>query len=359
MNPDREPDREPDRVLIVRVGAMGDVLHALPAVAALRQRCPGMPIDWVVDQRWAALLVDGERPGPVISGVHCAATRLWSRSPFSAETLRSVATLRRAIRELRYGRVIDLQGTLRSAVLGRFARSPERFGFADPRERVARGFYNRPMPRRGRHVVSQNAALLEDALGLDLEPIAPTLPHSAAADAWAEQTLRGTPQRTALLTPTAGWAAKQWPIGEFATLARGLAEDGWTVLLNAASAADPVSRAVLEQAGGADQSAIRLVCPDVAGLVALTRRVGLVVGGDSGPVHLAAVVGTPVVALFGPTDPARNGPWGPGPIRTLRHPASRTSYKHVANVDAGLARLSVAEVLAAVAEVLAAASAKL
>ena len=115
------------------------------------------------------------------------------------------------------------------------------------------------------------------------------------------------------------------------------------VLVNAASDADAAARAVVDGSG----STAELVACSVTQLIALTRRVSLVIGGDSGPVHLAAALGVPCVGLYGPTDPARNGPWGGGPVRVLRDPASVTSYKRVAEPDAGLLRMGVAEVLEA------------
>jgi heptosyltransferase-1 len=116
------------------------------------------------------------------------------------------------------------------------------------------------------------------------------------------------------------------------------------VTVNAPSREDAVANAVVAASEGA---ARRIVC-NVAGLVALLRRTDLFVGGDTGPMHLAAALGVPVVALFGPTDPARNGPWGPGAMRVLRDATSITSYKRNAETEAGLARISVDEVIEAV-----------
>src|SRR5579875_490042 len=113
---------------------MGDVLHGLPAVAALRQAWPEAVIDWVVEPRWAPLLVDESGRGPVVSGVLLAEAKRWSGAPFSGDTARSVLRLRRELAAGRYTRVVDVQGTLRSAVIGRMAGSEEFVGFADPRE---------------------------------------------------------------------------------------------------------------------------------------------------------------------------------------------------------------------------------
>ena len=338
------------RVLLVRVGAMGDVLHAFPAAAALRRLWPEATIDWAVDPRWAPLLVDSEGRGPVVSRVHPVETRLWARSPISVATARSVFALRRALRASGYGHVVDVQGTTRSGAIGWMAGAEESVGFADPREWPARVLMGRTMVRRGAHVVEQNAHLVGDALGLPLEPVAAELPVDAEAESWADRAWAdfGLRERVALLAPTAGWGAKQWPAERFGVLAQALRGMGFAVLVNAASDAD---RTALEVVRASDGSA-RVVACSVAQLVALTRRVGLVVGGDSGPVHLAAALGRPLVALYGPTDPARNGPWGFGPKRVLRDAGSVTSHMRVAEVEAGLGRIGVGEVVRAVEGVL-------
>lgn len=336
------------RILIVRVGALGDVLHALPAVAALRQGLLEATIDWVVDRRWQPLLVDEKGVGPVVSRVHIANTRLWSAHPLSVATTRSVAQLWRTLRKEPYDVVVDMQGTLRSAVIGRMARSPALTGFADPRESAAASMYTRRLPRRGRHVVDQGTALLSQALDLPLIPTPSPLPQSNAANAWAEQVLgQGGQSRMALLAPTAGWGAKEWPVARFAELAKALVGAGWRVLVNAPEAGSLPSTEVVRASEGV---ATAVPC-SVVQLIALARQADLVVGGDSGPVHLAAALGRPVVGLYGPTDPARNSPWGPGPMEVLRDASSQTSYKHSPEPDPGLARISVAEVVAAIERV--------
>ena len=332
------------KVLIVRVGAMGDVIHALPAVAALRVARPEWGIDWVVDSRWAALLVDGEGRGPVVSRVHLAETKLWTGSPLSPATLRSVLALRRALRAERYDLAVDMQGTLRSAVIGRMSGAKELVGYGDPREAMAARLYGRKIVRRGAHVVEQGAALLGEAAGVELAPAAVELPHEAWAEEWAEATVAG--RRVCVLSAGAGWGAKRWPVERFGELARRLREMGFAAVVNAPRKDDAVAAAVV----AASEGAAEMVVCNMTGLIALVRRAAVVAGGDSGPVHLAAVLGVPVVALFGPTDPARNGPWGAGPVRVLRDASSETSYKRSAETEWGLARISVEEVLEVVRE---------
>jgi heptosyltransferase-1 len=321
------------------VGALGDVLHALPAAAALRAARPDWTIDWVVDPRWAPLLVNDEGRGETVNHIQLAETKLWTQSPLSWKTLRSVATLRRQLRAKRYDVVVDVQGTMRSAVIGRFARAREFAGYEDPREAAAAHLYRSTRRRIGTHVVEQNAALLGAASGVALDPAPVRLPHTAWADEWATELVAD--RKICVLTASAGWGAKQWPAERYGALANEIRAMGFTPLVNAPRKDDAVAASVV----AASQGAAEMVVCNVAGLIALMRKTSLLVGGDSGPTHLAAALGVPLVALYGPTDPARNGPWGSGPMRVLRGAGSVTSHKRVAEIDAGLARIAVDEVV--------------
>ena len=327
------------KVLIVRVGALGDVLHALPAVAALRAARPDWTIDWAVDPRWDALLVNDQGRGEIVDRVRLAETKMWTKSPLSWKTLRSVATLRKNLRAERYDVVVDMQGTMRSAVIGRFARAREFVGYEDPREAAAARLYRSTRRRIGTHVVEQGAALLGAACGVELPPAAVRLPHTAWADEWAEELVGD--RRVCVLAASAGWGAKQWPTERYGALAKELRAMGFMPLVNAPRKDDAVAANVV----AASEGAAEMVVCNVAGLTALLRKVSLLVGGDSGPTHLAAALGVPLVALYGPTDPARNGPWGQGLMRVLRGAGSVTSHKRVAEIDAGLARIGVDEVV--------------
>ena len=329
------------RVLIVRVGAMGDVLHALPAVAALRRERPDWIIDWVIDERWAPLLVDGDGHGPIVNRVFRVPIKAWKAAPFSATTVRSLL----AFRKLRgkYDVVVDMQGTLRSAVIGRMAGGKLLVGYDDPRESLAAAFYGRKLKRAGTHVVEQGAALLGEACGIALTPGDVTLPVDALSESAAEQAVAKRP--LCFLAPGGGWGAKQWLAENFGQVARRLTDIGFDVAINAKSADDPLAAQVIEASGGA----ARAVPSSVSELIALLRRTDLFIGGDSGPTHLAAALAVPLVALFGPTDPARNGPWGPGAKVVLRDSSSVTTYKRTPVTEPGLARISVDQVTQAVA----------
>jgi heptosyltransferase-1 len=230
-------------------------------------------------------------------------------------------------------------------VIARMSGAAAVVGYSDPREGLAGRLYTRRLARRGAHVVLQGAALLGEACGVVLEPVAAALPRVGDAEAWAEEAVLARPM--CVLGAGGGWGAKQWPAERYGSLAAELKGLGFDVVVNATSKEDAVPLRVVEVSGGA----ARMVVCNVAGLVALLRRADLYVGGDTGPTHLAAALAVPLVALFGPTDPARNGPWGPGVCRVVRNAESVTSYKRTEETEAGLGKVGVEEVLVAVREV--------
>ena len=336
------------RLLVLRIGAMGDILHALPAVAALRAQNPDAHIAWAIEPRWRPLLEASTGHRPLVDAIHLVPTRLWKQRPISFETVRSIAGLRRELDSARYGLAVDLQGSVRSALVGRMASAGVLAGSESPRERPARLLYNRRFSLRSRHVIAQAADLLGDAVRQSLIPAPVLLPVDPAAERVVAELLRGLPPRPlALLVPQAGWGAKQWPAERFGELARALHAHGLTPLVNSLGAGDPLAAAVVHGSGG-------LAIPvdlSLAELISLTRRLALLVAGDTGPLHLAAALRRPVVALFGPTDPARNGPWET-PARVLRHPASRTDHRRFRAPEEGLLHLSTDKVLASALDLL-------
>ncbi len=334
------------RVLIVRVGAMGDVLHALPAVAALKRARPHWEIGWVVDPRWRPLLESDDGSRPVVDRVHVARTRDWKRSPLSMETLESVLALRRELRGRGYEMCVDLQGSMRSAVIGWVAGAGRFVGADDPRERVARWMYTRRVEMRGTHVIEQGFELMEAALGEGLWFRGAELPVDGAAEMWCDEVV-GDGAGVVFLAPTAGWGAKQWPAERYGEVARQMSGAGYRVIVNAAGDRDGVARRVVEASGGVAQT----VTSGLAQMIALLRRVSLVIAGDTGPLHLAAALRRPVVGLYGPTDPARTGPYDTR-SRVLRDPASVTDHRRHSSTEAGLMRINVAEVMRAAMELL-------
>ena len=352
------------RILIVRVGAMGDVLHALPAVAQLRAQLPAAFIGWAIEPRWAPLLqtanaLAGTAGMPLVDRVHPVPTRDWSRQPFSSATLGSIRRLRRQLRAERYTVAIDLQGSIRSAVLCRLSGAPVILGPATPREAPARWLYTKPVHTIAAHVIDQAAEIVHAALpqAPATQPLPPApLPSDVAAEAWAANLLGDRAAHTVVLAPTAGWGAKEWPAQQFGELAAAMVQRGYRVCINSAGSdriAAMVETIARQALPDLLQSSVHIVSTTIPQLIALLRGSALLVAGDTGPLHLAAALGTPVVALFGPTSPDRNGPYFK-PAINLRDPASVTDHRRHSTTEPGLQRISVDAVLQAALTLLAA-----
>ncbi len=342
------------RLLVVRLGAMGDILHALPAVTALRQVHPGWTIDWVLEPRWQALLASEDSLGrvtsrPLVDRLLFAPTREWRDAPFSQKTHHEIKLLRRALRAGEYEAVLDLQGAIRSAVVGRLAGCRRLIGEDSPRERPARWLFAERVATRGPHVIEQDVELASAVAGDDLKPAAPLLPVDPIAETWANQILSPSmTQSTVLINPGAGWGAKRWPVERYSEVAQGLIDRGLRVLVNAGPREEPLAEAISNATGGA----ATLVSCTLSQLISLTRRVALVIAGDTGPLHLACALVRPVVGIYGPTDPSRNGPFGTR-FRVLRSPESRRDHTRHAEPEAGLLTIQPDDVLRAADELLA------
>jgi heptosyltransferase-1 len=339
---------------------MGDVLHAMPAVAALRKLHPDWRIGWAIEPVWHELLEaeteshnvawrfsgrDARRP--LVDLWSIVPTREWKRRPLSLRTLREIMALRRELRIDDYDLCVDMQGSIRSAVVGRMAGARVFAGSAEPRERPAAWLYGQRVKLSASHVVEQGCELLGAAVGETLRPETVTLPVDAAAERWCDALLSNAAGRFVLIAPTAGWGAKQWPAERYGAVASSLACSGFRTLVNAASADDAVARRVVDASDGA---ATMVPC-SVGQMIALMRRASVVIAGDTGPLHLAAALERPVVGLYGPTDPARNGPYGTA-SRVLRDRSSKTSHARSRNVDPGLLLIGVEEVVDAALELL-------
>jgi heptosyltransferase-1 len=207
-------------------------------------------------------------------------------------------------------------------------------------------FYKRQVIARGEHVIEQNLSLAEAVVGRPLKMPRVTFPLDEAAEQERDRLLkdRGM-QNFVLLNPGAGWGAKQWPAERYGEVAQQLAEDGVKSLINFGPGEEDLARAV--EVGGAAEPITR----SLTQLIALTRRASLFIGGDTGPMHLAAALGIPVVGIFGPTNPARNGPFGTRSI-ILRSPSSLTSHTRYAQPDQGLLTITPEQVVTAARELL-------
>lgn len=343
-----------DRLLIVRLSAMGDIIHTLPAAAALRQAFPHATLGWLVEERWAELLCtlryprSGPRSSqrPLVDRVHTVNTAEWRRALFSFNTWQQMAVGLSELRGIRYGAVIDFQGAVRSALLARWSGASVVYGSAQPRENAASMFYTRRVlaETKGTHVVQEALALAGALIPTPVVEADVEFPLDPVAEAKYDA-LMGNGENFALLNPGAGWGAKMWPAERYGQVARELAKDGLLSFVNYGPGEEDLAAAV-ESAG---EGAARKISCSISELIALTRRASLFIGGDTGPMHLAAAFKIPVVAIFGPTNPARNGPFGTRSI-VLRSASSMTDHTRRREPEPGLLAITVDEVVAAARE---------
>jgi lipopolysaccharide heptosyltransferase I len=336
------PLADAPRIALVKLSSLGDVVHAMPVAASLRAARPRARLCWIVERREAGVL----RKHPALDEVIVADTRGWrrARDPRAVRAaLADVGALRRRLRAARFDVAIDLQGLIKSGAVTRATGAPVRVGFAAGwgREPLSALFTNRRVlpPPAARHVVEQYLALL-GPLEVAERRVEFRLPTAPATEARMEEWLAGAGlkphRRLVILNPGAGREAKRWPVAHFATLARSLIQDADAhVLVTWGPGEETAARAIVDGA----PAAVLAPPTDLDALLALLRRASVVVAADTGPLHMAAALGTPCVGLYGPTSATRNGPYGAG-------------HRALASPDGTMAALTPASVLAAVSEAL-------
>jgi heptosyltransferase-1 len=240
-----------------------------------------------------------------------------------------------------------LQGAIRSALVARLAGCRRVIGEAEPRERAARRLFTEMVVTHGAHVIEQDVELAAAIAGDDLKPVQPWLPVDPVAEAWADLRLPSKAAQTVLINPGAGWGAKRWPVERYAEVANSLIGRGFRVVVNAGPGEEALANVIVKETNGA---AAPLLC-SMAQLIALTRRVELVIAGDTGPLHLACALGKPVVGIYGPTDPSRNGPFGTR-FKVLPNPESRRDHTRHERPEAGLLTIEPPDVVNAATELL-------
>ncbi|HYA17728.1 MAG TPA: glycosyltransferase family 9 protein [Bryobacteraceae bacterium] len=302
-------------ILVVRLGAMGDIIHSLPGIASLRHSFPEARISWVIEPKWRPLIegngfidriveFDRKEPGS------------WKRT-------------RDELRSEHYDLAVDFQGLVKSALIAHAAR-PERIaGFASGvvRERIAGWFYSARVPSSSVHVLDQALDLAAGAGAQNLVRAFPLPPGRP------EGTLPEGP--FALASPLAGWTSKQWPLEYYEKLAQMLREKlGLPLVLNGAPGTVPAVPGTLKHESG------------IPGLIDATRRAAMVIGVDSGPLHLAAALNKCGAAVYGPTDPVRNGPVG-GDFQVFRMPGAHTTHRRGTTTDPSMRAITPEQVFAA------------
>ncbi len=304
-------------ILAIRLSAMGDIIHTLPAITTLKKSFPDQKLAWLVAPRWM----------PLIEG-----------NPFIDEIIpldrRNIAHARETlgrVRALKAETAFDFQGLLQSAIVGRLARPKALYGFAKSvaREPFAALLYTHSIPVKGPHRV-ERAVQLAAAAGA----------QTLSFEAWIPP---GSPEGDlpvhpfVLTSPFAGWPGKEWPLPAYEALGQLLNQQGLDLVANVPKSKAPNVGALKH---------VRVHSSDLPGLVDATRRAEAIVGLDSGPLHLAAALGKPGVGLYGPTDPALTGPFG-GSMSVLRTRNVETTYKRHDEIHASMREITPEQVAAA------------
>jgi heptosyltransferase-1 len=326
--------------LIVRLGSLGDVVHGIPVAASLRNEFPMSRIDWMVDPRYVELLnlvigIDrriGMDPRTIKHGK--------GRQRFR-ETLRG-------LRENQYDAAIDLQGLLKSAMLARSVRARRTIGFPRKhlREPLARLFYtDAPDPGDATHVIYKNLALLAPLQVTDRRVRFPIeIPHTSTSVQIVDRFER---REFVIINPGAAWPNKRWPPARFGAVAADIARQfGWRSLVLWGPGEQEIAHEVVAESGGAAEISPPTTITD---LVGIARNARLMISGDTGPLHIAAAVNTPIVALYGPTRPERNGPWGLSDVAISRVQQCSCVYERkCTKTERCIDDISVAEVMSSV-----------
>ncbi len=291
---------DPQRILLIKPSALGDVVHALPVLDRLRQRWPAAQIDWLVTPACAGLIENHPDLHELI---------LFDRRHIGQAGRHPIGSMRELIRLVtqlksrRFDLVVDLQGLLRSGWLAWQTGAPVRVGFAQARE-LAWAFYTHRIDAAPieQHAVLKNLAIA-DALGRAPGPPVFRFPDNPVARSSIQEKL-GAIGRYAVLLPATNWQTKRWPVDKFAALVAPLrARYGLASIIAGGLDAAPLALLI----GGDLNLAGKTSLPE---LVELLRRADVVIANDSGPMHIAAALGRPLVTMFGPTNPARTGPFG-------------------------------------------------
>jgi heptosyltransferase-1 len=330
------------RFLVVRLGSLGDIVHTFPAVAGLRESFPNAEIVWLTHPRWKALVESSE-----------LATDIWEVETRSYSSLRDII---RRIRKERFTTAVDYQGLWKSAALPFLGGVPRRIGFSSQtiREFGVPVLYTDRVPSTLTHIADQNGELSQRAEARSgVAPVALAVP--SIQEVFVLQLLRGfSIERYVVLSPAGGWRSKCWPPDRYGALCQKIRVTlGVRCVLNYGPGEEDLVSAVKSASGEADPIAYN---GSLNQLMALLRNAACIVGGDTGPLHLAVALGTPAVAIFGPTDPKRNGPYrtsnrsdnaAPRDI-VLRSPHAVTSYKRGDQADPSILEIDVDTVFDAV-----------
>jgi lipopolysaccharide heptosyltransferase I len=309
----------PARFLVVKFGSLGDIVHCLPSVAQLRKAFPEAEIDWLIEQK-NKIVVE-------LSGLNVRLipidTYQWRNSP-GIGSAKEIAELVWALSTDGYDCAIDFQGLLKSAFFAYLSGAPVRIGWERDflKESVSRFFYTEVVTPKRIHIIDQQMELLKP---LDIEPIWETeVPLRAPAHARVavDKKLAGI-RDYVLINPGGNWPTKCWEPERYGELAARLVNEGLPVVVTCGPGEEDLTRRLIRASGNRVQE----VHTNLEELIALCETAKLFIGGDTGPMHFAAAVGTPIVAIFGPTSSDRNGPFRREDIVVERRLPCRPCYE--------------------------------
>lgn len=329
----------PGKILVVKPSSLGDIVHALPVLATLRKTFPQATIDWVVAKGFEGLL----EQHPMINRLWIIHKDRWKNLRSMGTTVGELRTLARSLRSEQYDLVIDLQGLLRSGLITQATKAPVRIGFSEARE-GSRLFYTHAITGgRDVHAVDRYLAIAR-AIGCDVSSV--TFPFPSGRDSETIRQIKADVQEYAVLVPGARWETKRWPPERFAKLAAALPAKSLVI----GSKADAGIGMFIEQHshGNARSLAGKTTLPE---LISIIRSARFVVTNDSGPMHIAAALDIPTIALFGPTNPIRTGPYGSRNVVLTPKIACAPCYKKQCPAPKCMEELTKAQVLGALRSV--------
>ena len=322
------------RFLLIRLGSLGDIIHALPAASALRDTFPAARIDWAVEPKWARLLEGNRDISEVIS--------------VDRKSARGLANTVRTLRSAKYTCTIDFQALYKSAMLAYASGAAHRVGFQSSyaREGLAVLFYTDRLNPRGPHKVDHNLTLVEHVGARKSEARFPLEIRPEDEERVARELEAHTLDEYFVLNPGGGWQSKCWPPERYGELSRKVSERfGWRGVVSIGPGEEHLAQRVIAAAGDLPPVLISL---GLGPLMPLLKRAKFVVSADTGPLHLASALRAPIVGLFGPTDPSRNGPYSSEDI-VVRNPRScETTYRRGKDYAPSMLSIAVEQVFHAV-----------
>ena len=330
------------RFLVVRLGSLGDIVHTFPAVAALRESFPAANIVWLTHPRWEFLVQS--------SGL---ASEVWTVETRALSSLRQVI---QRLRQISWSAAIDYQGLWKSAMLPFLGGAKRRIGFSSAtiREFGVPLLYTDRVNTSKAHIAEQNGDLsIRTGAQRGTARVALQIPQQDQAAVCTSLRAQNL-DRYIVLSPGGGWRSKCWPVDRFAALCRKLRESlNLRCVVNVGPEDEDLAATLVAANSEADPVVYR---SSLGELMALLRGAACIVSGDTGPLHLAVALGTPAVALFGPTDPARNGPYSNSGAKgeeqkniVLRAAGVRTTHSRDSQPHPSMLAISVDQVFDAVA----------